>query len=175
MRPHRRSSSRRSTRDMPTAASAQAMRAPAALSTAFDRNAGQLGPRSYWTPWACQAATCSASRSAGWSRSNWRSIVPPSRPSGPRGDRATLATNDASLCRYRPKLRDRRALNSLHSCHSRLSGQGRVLPIADAVADGRLPGGLQTLVPQTAGMRGTAASDDHVLTRRDLHSLNVIG
>ncbi len=40
------------------------------------------------------------------------------------------------------------------------SARGRVLPISDAVADGRLSGGLRTLARRTAGMRGTAAGDD---------------
>jgi hypothetical protein len=39
---------------------------------------------------------------------------------------------------------------------------GRVLPIADAVADGRLSGCLRTLAPGTAGMRGMAAGDDMI-------------
>jgi hypothetical protein len=45
---------------------------------------------------------------------------------------------------------------------SEMSGPGRVLSIADAVADGRLSGGLRTLAPRTACRRGTAAGDDMI-------------
>jgi len=42
------------------------------------------------------------------------------------------------------------------------TGMGRVLPVADAFADGRLSSCLRPLARRTAGMRGTAAGGDMI-------------